>query len=203
MSEQSTQVRDFTWRKIESILRMQEAPARAALANLRRGIGKAPGALPQLWGLTLEGLPEGLYSRDGQPTRAEWAVYTALTLYALHQQGQDLKTKCMYRPDSSLGRAVRRLAPTQDDLPRVKRRFDAAATAHSPAECAHHLKGLVQQLRAEDIPLDYPALAEDLYFFQFPGAQDGVRLRWGQDFYRVLTEEQANSAQQTEQELIT
>lgn len=191
MRQDALQVRRFTQDKINQILRAQESAARAALANLRRGLGKPPGALPQLWGLTLEGLPEALYSKDGQPSRAEWAVYTALTLFALHQQGKDLKSECMNRQDSSLGKAVRRLAPAEDDLPRVKRRFDAAATADSPAEFAHHLKGLVQLLKAMDIPLDYPALAEDLYFFQYPGARDRVRLRWGQDFYRAAPEDQA------------
>lgn len=200
MRQDAAQVRWFTQQKINQILRAQEAAARASLANLRRGLGKAPGALPQLWGLTLEGLPEALLSRDGQPTRAEWAVYTALTLFALHQQGKDLKTECMSREDNSLGKAVRMLASRQEDLPRVKRRFDAAATADSPAEFANHLKGLVQLLKAKEIPLDYPALAEDLFFFQFPGARDGVRLRWGQDFYRVPREEKTDEDQETNQE---
>ena len=33
---------------------------RAALAQLRRGIGHVPGELPQLWGAFLSGMPEEL-----------------------------------------------------------------------------------------------------------------------------------------------
>ena len=39
-------------------------------------------------------------------------------------------------------------------------------------------------LRAEDIGLDYPAFAKDLYLWQMSDdSRDAVRLRWGQDFY--------------------
>ena len=48
---------------------------------------------------------------------------------------------------------------------------------------AHHLRGLIQLLRAEEIPLDYVHLAENLYDFQNPDSRPGVRLEWGQDFY--------------------
>ena len=34
--------------------------AKAELANLRRGLGKQPGELPELWGSFLEDIPGGL-----------------------------------------------------------------------------------------------------------------------------------------------
>lgn len=46
------------------------------------------------------------------------------------------------------------------------------------------MRGMVQLLRSQDIPLDYPALAEDLFWFQIPSQRAKVCLRWGQDFYR-------------------
>lgn len=51
-------------------------------------------------------------------------------------------------------------------------------------ELSHHMRGMVQLLRSKNIPLDYPALAEDLFWYQQPEHQAQVRLRWGQDFYR-------------------
>jgi len=53
-------------------------------------------------------------------------------------------------------------------------------------ECVHHLRGLVQLLRAEGIPLDYPELAYDLYRYQTLDGTQQVRLLWGQDFYRMV-----------------
>lgn len=185
MADETKRIQAFVAGRIAALRDAgNEAAVRARLAALRRGVGKAPGSLPELWGETLEGLPEEFYSRDGTPTRAEWAVYTALTLFALHQQGKEVKVHLMSAEGVSLGMAVRRLIRSDEDEARVKRRFDAAVTASSVAEFTHHLRGLVQLLKADEIPLDYPALAADLYLFQLERARDGVRLRWGQDFYR-------------------
>jgi CRISPR system Cascade subunit CasB len=170
-----------------------ESAARATLANLRRGIGKAPGSKPEIWDITLNGLPEELLGRGGVPSRGEWAVHTALTLYALHQQGKDLKKECVNRDGASLGAAVRGLVKREEDELRIKRRFDAAATADSLEEFSHHLRGLIQLLKAGDISLDYPTLTKDLYWFQYPDARDSVRLRWGQEFYRYTGSHNENN----------
>ena len=58
-------------------------------------------------------------------------------------------------------------------------------------ECLHYLRGLIQLLRAEGIPLDYPALAYDLYRYQTPGGAQKARLLWGQDFYRMTKNDEA------------
>lgn len=162
-----------------------ESEVRAKLANLRRGIGKAPGSMPELWGVTMDGMPEELVSKGDTPTYGEWAAHTALSLYALHQQGKDIKSQCMNMDGAALGTSLKKLIKDESDEIRVKRRFDAAATSEDLGEFAHHLRGLVQFLKAQGIPLDYPALAEDLYRFQFSEARDSVRLNWGRDFYRM------------------
>lgn len=161
---------------------------RASLARLRRGIGKPPGSLPDLWAMTLDGMPQELVGTGREPSWGEWACYLTLTLFALHQQGKDWKTEPMSQKGWPLGRAVRRLATDDDSLARVKRRFDQMVTADSPQEAAHYLRSIVQLLRAEGIPLDYPALAQDLYSYQNPQFRDGVRLKWGRDFCFVPLE---------------
>jgi CRISPR system Cascade subunit CasB len=183
----------FVRRKVGILLSSRnESATRAMLARLRRGIGKPPGSIPELWSVTLDELPEPLKGISGGPTKGEWAVYTALTLFALHQQGKELKGRPMHSEGESLGASVRRLVRNDDDEARIKRRFDAAATSDSPEEFSSHLRGLIQLLKADDIPLDYAAMAEDLYLFQISDAWDSVRLRWGRDFYRVSNKEIAN-----------
>ena len=162
-----------------------EHAVRSDLANLRRGIGKKPGELPQLWGLLFRDLPEELMSKNGEPSRAEWAISGALTLYALHQQGAERNA---YVNGQSLGTAVGKLAVGNDErLKAVQRRFNAFATARDMPECMHHLRGLIQLLRSENIALDYAQLAGELYEFQQPEGAARVRLRWGQDFYRTVS----------------
>ena len=173
---------------------LQRLPAprqRAELAELRRGIGHQPGDLPALWGRILEQLPENCWGKNG-PSEAEWAVYLALTLYALHQQGES--SISMNEKDCTLGQAVRQLAqkntPSGQDWTEssVLRRFNALATADSMPELAHHLRGMIQLLRAEKIRLDYPQLAAELYQFQFPEGAARVRLQWGRELYRMTVE---------------
>lgn len=175
----------------------ESGSTKAALASMRRGAGKIPGELPELWGMLFDGFPEELMSMSGEPNQAEWAVYAALTLFALHQQSKSLSEECMSREGQTMGSAVRRLSPAEsgDDFDRVRRKFNIAATSADIRELTHHLRGLVQLLRDADIPLDYPRLAEDLYLWQFPEGMRNVRLRWGQDFYRLpKTEERAETA---------
>lgn len=168
---------------------------RGELAQLRRSVGKKPGEIPEVWGLLFEGCPEELLSGNGEPTRGEWAVATALTMYALHQQGHDPVKENMNQEGRSIGTAVRLLAPLSEDpnLERVRKRFNVFATSADMRECAHHLRGLIQLLRAENIKLDYPLLASDLYYFQTQEGAKRVKLSWGQDFYRIMKQEEKES----------
>lgn len=196
MSQENTlgRVAQFTARKLEQ-LKSQAGKSvfRSTLAHLRRGVGYVPGEMPQLWGFFLDGMPEG-WMGDREPSRAEWAVYTALTLFALHQQGQDPEKEWMSQSGATLGKSAARLIGSEEDEGRVSKRFYALATATSMEELSHHMRGMVQLLRSKGIPLDYPALAEDLFWYQQPNFQAQVRLRWGQDFYRrTLTEQTAGT----------
>ncbi len=181
----------WTERRIMRILAMPEGGAqRALLAELRRGVGKVPGELPQLWGVLSEDFPEEWLSERDGASRYEWAAYIALTLFALHQQSRDPKAAPMHKAAQPLGRALSRLAGGDEDArERILRRFQQMATATDIKGAAYHLRGLVQLLRAADIPLDYASLAWDLYQYQSSSSVAAVRLRWAQDFYRVNREE--------------
>ena len=176
--------------KIRRIQKMtNDGQRKAILANLRRGAGRVPGELPELWGEFLEELPEELYGSGRGPSRAEWAVYTALTLFALHQQGHDpaQEREYMNQENVGLGAAAAKVALADggdEALERVRRRFNIAATAESMDKLSWHLRGLVQLMSGKSIGLDYARLAGDLYRYQFPSMRSGVRLEWGQDFYR-------------------
>ena len=159
--------------------------ARATLAHLRNAATAEPGAVPSIWELTIADLPGSPTSTSAAATREERAAHTALTLYATHQQS---RTIAMHEPGIGFGQAVNRLAPKDDGRrDAVRRRFDAVATASSFAECAHHLRGLVGQLRGASISLDYGQLADDLVALQDPRTSDSVRLRWARQYYRTTT----------------
>lgn len=163
--------------------------ARAILAMLRRGVNKALGSDIELVGLTVAGL-EPVTAED-TPTAREQAAYTAVTLYALHQQG--ISTRAHTAGPSfgvALGK-VRRAAHTSD--PAVRRRFTALGTATSWDEIRYHCRSLIPLLRENGAQLDYGRFAEDLYKLQSPETALRVRLAWGRDFEYIPTAKEATS----------
>jgi CRISPR system Cascade subunit CasB len=157
----------------------------AALARLRRGVGKPPGAVQDILEYTLATEFADRTAGD-DATVKEIAAHISMTLYALHQQSQH---QPMHRRGWGLGRAVRQLnGPDVDGPPSaVRRRFNALGTADSLDELVHHGRGMVQLLRTKAIPLDYALLADQLVRRQTPDGPAKVRLVWGRDFYRTTT----------------
>ena len=179
--DRRSEIRSYMTRQINSLSSAKETSGgRARLAELRRGAGKAPGELPELWGAFLDGMPEELHSQSGEPSPSEWAVYLALTMYALHQQGN---STVMHKEDVSLGAAAAKLVSEQSDEQRVLRRFGPVVTAKTMPELAHHLRCMVKLLSSKGIGLDYVRLAADIYDFQSEDSRKRVQLKWGQDFY--------------------
>ncbi|WP_308258734.1 type I-E CRISPR-associated protein Cse2/CasB [Saccharothrix obliqua] len=187
----------------EGVLANRSA-AVAALARLRRGVGKPAGSVNEILQYTVSEKFAGPGAGDA-PTAAETAAHVALTLYAVHQQSQRQR---MHQRGYGLGRAVRLLHP--DDfgavVPPVLRRFQTLGTAQSLDELVHHLRGMVQLLRGQAIPLDYALLADELILWQRRGGASTVRLRWGREFYRTpastgdTAEGQADTGQATDSE---
>ncbi|MDT0157644.1 type I-E CRISPR-associated protein Cse2/CasB [Microbacterium sp. ARD32] len=170
--------------RLQKEYRENVSSAVADLAMLRRGVAQHPGQDARLIPLTIAGLhknPQGLL--DDIPTDAEYAAFAALTLFALHQQSH--RTASMHRNGYSFGRSARLLGKRSNAQDAVRRRFTAVGTASSWEETLHHTRGLIQQFRAHDIPLDYGRFAVDLMRLRSLRTADGVRLAWGRDFYRT------------------
>lgn len=162
----------------------------AALARLRRGAGRDAAELPDLWTLVdtspLHERMEGVRPlSETELARAEDALHTALTLWALHQQSRSTR---MHRPHTAqrpagLGAAVRRLMPADGIDEPVRKRLVRAGTAPDLTNLSQRLRDLVVLLRREEIPLDYGLLAGQLYAWQWPQGADAVRREWGRSFH--------------------
>lgn len=152
-----------------------KAPSGEHLAALRRGIGREPGSVPQLWPYYTT------LTDDGRLTPALVAEHHALTLFGVHQQSQP---QLVHRDRIGVGSAVLALrtsgAASQDA---VDRRFGAAATAVTVDELAVHLRGLITQLRGIRQPLDYTLLMKDLRAWSTPDGAASVRRRWGGQYF--------------------
>ncbi|MFD4370998.1 type I-E CRISPR-associated protein Cse2/CasB [Streptomyces sp. NPDC058486] len=167
-----------------------DAKAVGALARLRRGAGKPAGLLPDLWDLLgIQGLHDA--RRDDRPlgetelARAEDALHTALTLWALHQQSRGAGMHQLHRRERprGIGAAVHRLMPPNDIDDSLRKRLVRAGNAPDLTTLAQRLRDIVTLLRREDVPLDYALLAGQLYQWQWPDGADRVRIAWGRSFH--------------------
>ncbi|AGP31979.1 type I-E CRISPR-associated protein Cse2/CasB [Corynebacterium terpenotabidum] len=190
----ATTLARFVIGKVERIqgglVDQQSSAAKATAARLRRALERPAGSVPEVWEITLGGFPESLIGHGDDPSAAEQAAHTALCLFAIHQQSQGVR---MHQSGWGLGRSLRLLHQKlggSDDLDSgpLIRRFNALSTADSLDEVLWHLRGLITQLRAAGIPLDYGRLVRDLYRYSVPEYRDSVRLRWGRDFYTYRPE---------------
>ncbi|WP_295715839.1 type I-E CRISPR-associated protein Cse2/CasB [uncultured Mitsuokella sp.] len=182
-------IRRFMQRRIHTL-----NPSKAALARLRRGIGKNIGEMPELLGFVLP--EEELSSFPLQEAQIEKALYTALTLYALHQQGcANCVSTNMTEGDSSVshknsfGHAVRKLWNITNNQNGVSRRFDQVLTAKDLQELSTHARGLINLMKQQGVSIDYPSFAVDLYWFQQLDYRKDVILSWGKDFYMQRKED--------------
>lgn len=158
------------------------AHARGLLSRIRRGAGQAPGQDPVIWSLIMEEvlpeLPEHEIGRGAEPTRGEWAAFTAVTLYALHQQSL---SQSMHRSARNLGQAVGELR-RRSESESIKSRLDALLVSTTPRGLQYHLRSLVGLLNAYEIPLDYGRLAEDLKRLRTPRGRSQVAITWGRGY---------------------
>jgi len=109
-------------------------------------------------------------------------------LFALHQQGSD---RSVNADKVSFATAIRKMAGSFNE-DSVKKRFDAMITSTDVMELANHARGLIQMMKSSKYQtgFDYGLFARDLFLFQFPDGKREMRLRWGQDFYRINQNEE-------------
>jgi CRISPR system Cascade subunit CasB len=134
---------------------------RGALADLRSGLGKELGEMSRVHKHVVPYLPEGRYND-------RWYYVTA-TLFGLFPK---------HRPGRSLGTAFQPLRSKSDSM---EARFVALLNAH-PDDLDEHLRHAISLLKANDQPLDWFQLLEDLLQWDHPDGH--VQLKWARDFYK-------------------
>ena len=163
----------------------------AMLAKLRRAAGSSIGESADTWDVTIGALPAGLTGPDRE--RAALALHTALTLFALHQQGRH---RSVHTEGIGFGRAVKRIIDS--DRMRaagVRNRFNALATASEFADLSYYARGLVSLMHAKGLRFDYPRFAKELYLYQLDAeTRDHVRMLWGYDFYALDKDDQSENS---------
>ncbi|MDO5617955.1 type I-E CRISPR-associated protein Cse2/CasB [Kocuria sp.] len=158
--------------------------ARSQLARLRGAVDEPPGRSPEVWSMVLDAVPDEFMGTGDHATDSETATHQALTLYAVHQRGNNRPMHVAGPGSNSFGGAAGRLAKGRTAS--VKARYDALLMATSDEGRAQHLRSLVGLLSTDAIPLDYGQFALDLSRLKKAAYRDSVQRRWGRDFYRAF-----------------
>lgn len=164
-------------------LRAQEemSSGKTALAALRHSIGKPLGAVPDIWPLMLDDMPEEFLSHNGIETKEERAIYAALQLYALQRQGT--RGKANTESVQNIGEALQKIRKGNGQEA-LDRRFVAALSATSFTGLVYQLRQLMKLAKAKGaLPVNFAALAKDFYWYQM-GAKEKICLRWAEAYYQ-------------------
>lgn len=196
----------FVSTKINRLYRQKDAGVSAAiaeLAQLRRGAGKVPTGYPHLMCMVLvlenedkedkQAFPEQCRGKGDRPNDAEIAAYTALTLFALHQQSQN---QPMHDAKVSFGRAVGKLVGNTTSS--MKKRFDSLLTAQTENARQHYLRSLITLLRSKSIAFNYGQFAVDYMYLQNPSTRKNVLYRWNSEFSYGLVPPRSEDSKTTE-----
>jgi CRISPR system Cascade subunit CasB len=158
------------------LARLVDTEDRAALAALRRGLGKAPGDVAAMHPLIVPFLPD-----DGNP-RDDASWYLVGSLFGLHPEPWRGDARNNER-GPSFGATLKRLRPQKvdDREPVIDRRMVAILNAHRD-DVGTHLRQAVGLLRGGGIAVDWAQLLRDLLRWDHP--ERPAQRQWARDYYR-------------------
>jgi len=151
---------------------------RGAIANLRRGLGKPPGAVPQMDRYILKFLSEDTLEQE-EP------YYLVASLFALWHQGRDKAETA----EGNLGRSLRELVEREKDPHKkdnleksIERRLVALLNSHRD-DLPHHLRQILGLLRAKDVPVNWGRLLSDVKHWESDNRW--VQKQWARGFWML------------------
>lgn len=140
---------------------LAEKKDRAALAALRRGLGRKPGEVSAM-------LPHVV---PYAPNYDEDAAFLVASLFGWHPcTGQGLP----------MGSVMRRIWMTRKRTESIEQRFTALLNAHRE-NLPHHLRQAINLAKSEDVPIDYERLLRDINNWNHE--KRFVQLEWARQFW--------------------
>ncbi len=139
---------------------------RAALAALRRGLGRPPGAEPQMYPYVEPWLS------GARPQWVEQAYYLVASLFAYHPEPGG---------EGNMGHHFVRLRALAEDNTALERRFVTLLAAHPDDLHRFHLRQTISFLKAKAIPVNWPQLLADLRGWGHP--ERYIQHSWARSFW--------------------
>ena len=180
---------DRATRFITHLAGLAEREDRAALAALRRGLGRRPGEVADPCPYVDPWL------HDDDPPWVEAAYFTVASLFALHPLVWRRSDAEPTGP-RNLGASLDRMAPSHDSArPGVERRFTALLNCDSE-DLPTHLRHAVGLLSAKETPVDWAQLLRDVLAWSHPTRR--VQRAWARAFWRQAPPTAESDSQSTQ-----
>ncbi len=171
---------------------------KALLANMRNSADKDISNNVDALAYVFSNLSYGEDDRGGELSYMEQAIFTAIQMYAIHQQsnvesvlkfGNDDENESREKKyKANIGDALATLR--SDESESIDKRFNAMITATNFNKLSYHLRQMIKILKSKsDAKVDYAKLAEDLYWFMI-GRKEEVRLSWARSYYKYRKNEE-------------
>lgn len=144
---------------------------RAALAALRRGLGRPPGTVPEMFPYVVPYLPAQAHPN------AEAPYYILAALFALHP---------MHTDQGNMGAHLAQAA-REGNREAVERRFVALLAAH-PEDLPEYLRQAISFLKAQEVPVNWNALFYALRYWGHADYGVGIRREWARSFWAAQPE---------------
>lgn len=173
---------------------------KALLANMRNSADKDISNNVYALAYVFSNLSYGEDDRGGELSFMEQAIFTAIQMYAIHQQSnvesvlkfgnddenESIEKKNKYK--ANIGDALATLR--SDESESIDKRFNAMITATNFNKLSYHLRQMIKILKSKsEAKVDYAKLAEDLYWFMI-GRKEEVRLSWARSYYKYRKNEE-------------
>lgn len=143
---------------------------RAALAALRRGLGKQPGTAMEMHRYVVPHLHGVQHQNDEKPY---YLVAALIGLYPAESWRSNAG-----RQDTSLGASLALLKAESGDS--LERRFVALLNAHAD-DLPEHLRQAISLLKSKDKPVDWLQLLKDIK--RWDAEDNRVQRRWAKGFW--------------------
>ncbi|MBT9258210.1 MAG: type I-E CRISPR-associated protein Cse2/CasB [Clostridiales bacterium] len=151
---------------------LELAEDRAALAALRRGLGRPPGTVPEMFPYVIPFLPRELGLQE------EATYYTLAALFALHPSHT-------YR--GNMGDHMAQAA-YKGNREAVERRFVALLAARSE-DLPERLRQTIGFLKAQEVRVNWDALFSALRYWNHSNYGARIRREWARAFWAVTSED--------------
>lgn len=142
---------------------------RGDLAHLRRGLGRLPGTVTEMYPVVVNALPDQL------DDWGEQMHYLIAALFALHPSSTF---------EGNMGKHFSELGnPRELSSEALERRFITLLNAR-PENLYRILPPIINRLKVAGIPIFWEQLLDDLQQWQYPAERQRVRKRWADTFWK-------------------